>query len=131
MKEIDNIKDLIESFIKTECIIEDVKANQSPHSKGRTNFVNFINNYENFLNLMEEMYERYGFTCDALHNSFADTVGSLLDSSSEAKSKDVIMWYLYERFDEQGNLLPLIDDDENEVFIDSPENLYQFLFVKK
>jgi hypothetical protein len=56
----------------------------------------------------------------------------------------MIMWYVYERMDEEGNLLPLLVTDENEdesddegeddedeegeeVYIETPEQLYDFI----
>lgn len=54
---------------------------------------------------------------------------------------ELIMWYVYDRFDEEGNLNPLLvqEEDENgnlpdeeddmgeEVFIETPEQLYSFI----
>ena len=45
---------------------------------------------------------------------------------------DITLWWLFERFDEEGNLLPInlndhIEETEEEVFIETVEELWNFI----
>jgi len=88
--------------------------------------------------------ESFGIILGNYEDAFFTLIENLIFSIYGEWKTQLIMWYVYERLDEEGNLLPLLvtddtedeskeeedEDDEEEgeeVYIETPEQLYDFI----
>ena len=93
--------------------------------------------------------ESFGINLTDYEDAYFTLIENLIFSIYGEWKTQLIMWYVYERLDEEGNLLPLLvtdetesednnessdeddddedDDDGEEVYIETPEQLYDFI----
>jgi hypothetical protein len=85
--------------------------------------------------------ESFGIELSDYEDAHFSLIESLIFEIYGEWKTQLVMWYVYERMDEEGNLLPLLvsdieegeeEDDEDEedgeeVFIETPEQLYDFI----
>jgi len=53
-------------------------------------------------------------------------VDFLIEKMFTPKVKELIEWYLYERIDEWGEVVPYIDEEGEEIIFNTPDDLYYY-----
>lgn len=121
-EEMKDIKGLFENVLGSSVIIKDnIKATES------TVFEILIKKVENSLNDEESLFLISGITLDKIVDPLWDVIETQFKLIYGEEAADIIMWWLMERKDEEDNLLPIEDEEGNEVFINTPSELWNFI----
>ena len=105
-------------------------------SKGLTNskktFTNLINTFEQLHLRTYSIEEQAGIILERYEEPFFALIEGLFYMNYGDWQAELIMWYVYDRLDEDDNILPLIITDENneteeEVYITTPGELYDLI----
>ena len=121
-----------------------LRETKSKKSTPKTKFVDIVRTFDELDKRSLEI-ESFGIDLTNYEDAHFTLIEHLIfDLYGEFKTQ-LIMWYVYERMDEEGNLLPLLvtnedesqeDDDDHddedgvegeEVYIETPEQLYDFI----
>jgi hypothetical protein len=124
-----NIIEVFEKILNIKPTIEETYS--SPEQKERELFIKTIYVIESINLRAEEMYEKYGIDLSTLENLYFVAFESLLELKYNNEVREIIYWYLYDRFDEDGKMLPIEDLSGKEIFINTPEILYDIISLIK
>lgn len=119
------------------------RESKSPKQTAKSKFVAIVSTFDSIDKRSMEV-ESFGIDLSDFEDAHFSLIESLIFEIYGDWKTQLIMWYVYERMDEEGNLLPLLvsdvdedkeeddeDDDEEldgeEVYIKTPEELYDFI----
>lgn len=79
-----------------------------------------------------QLEEEWGFDVSSYDEPFYLIIENLFYIKYGEWKTDIILWWVYNRFDEEGKLMPVmlndhIDKIEEEIFIETPIDLWEFL----
>jgi len=119
----------ISSFGKNLKIKHNIKSDIS-----NKDFFIYIVNLLDALNQRYNKIEELGINLEYFEEPFLELISDLIYKLYGEIEQELIMWYVYERFDIEGNLLPLIfitdgDDEEieEEIIVNNPLELYNLI----
>jgi hypothetical protein len=77
------------------------------------------------------LYDQYNIDLTTIEAPYWAVLGKLLGLYFDKNFLSWIFWYLNERFDENGDLLPVTDSEGNQVYIENSIQLYNFALTGK
>ena len=75
----------------------------------------------------EKLFELSGIDLTKMQNDLWLVIESLLKLTYGTYAFDMIMWYIFDRFNPDGTIVPFVDDKNNSTTIKSPKELYDFI----
>jgi len=95
-------------------------------------FIDIINVFDECNNRTEELEEKYSMGISNYDEAFYLMVENLLYIHYGEWKTDIILWWVYDRFNPEGEVMPIELNDHNdktkeEVIIKTPEQLWNFL----
>jgi len=75
----------------------------------------------------EKLFELSGIDLTKTQNNLWLVIEALLKLTYGAYAFDMIMWYIFDRFNPDGTIVPFVDDKNNSTTITSPKELYDFI----
>lgn len=97
-----------------------------------------VENFCVFINALEQVDTReyiltadFGLDFNIYNTPYVDAVNSLMNMIYSSDQRKIIDFYLYERFDDNGNIMSLVNSENKQVTLQSPIDLYEFLKVVK
>jgi len=93
-------------------------------------FIETIDMFSEAWNRSNRVYDSYKVNLLEYEEPFYQIIENCLILKYEPWKVEVILWYVFAREDEDGNVLPLqlfIEGKEEEVFLTKPEELWEFL----
>lgn len=121
----EGFKNLFNSSIKVK------KNKQSVESKKKTLFISLITSYEKALEKSDKLQSEFDIDLFSYEEPYFEVIDKLLLLLCNIDLYDIISYYLYERYDLEGNINPIIEVDkignEIEIYLKTPEDLYNYL----
>ena len=105
----------------------DVKISNSTNLSKEGPFLILMERLENTRKKEIFLLEKYGTDITSFTEGLWAAVDSLLESLYGLEKQDVIMWYLFDRFDNKGKIIPLEDIKGREVYIKTSRQLWHYL----
>jgi hypothetical protein len=114
------------------------REDKSKKQGAKSKFINLVTLFDSLDKRSFEI-ESFGIDMSDYEDAHFTLIENLIFEIYGEWKTQLIMWYVYERLDEEGNLLPLFvsevdeeteDEDEEEgeeVYIKTPEQLYDFI----
>lgn len=94
-------------------------------------FVSIVGRFEKSWNQSFEIYERFKINLFEYDEQFLITIEDLLLAKYGDWKTDIILWYIYSRVDEKGQIysLKLINekDEEEKILLETPAQLWDFI----
>ncbi len=95
-------------------------------------FIDLIDIFDNCNNRTEELEGNFMFAISSYDEPFYIMIENLFLLHYGEWKTDIILWWIYDRFDEEGKISPIKfnDHDENsqeDVIVETPEQLWNFL----
>ena len=75
----------------------------------------------------EELFELSGIDLTKMHNNLWLVIEALLKLTYGIYAFDMIMWYILDRFNPDGKIVPFKDEKGKITTISSPKELYDFI----
>lgn len=116
------LKELFEHILGGE-----VKISNSANLSKEGPFLILMERLENTRKKEIFLLEKYGTDITSFTEDLWTAVDSLLESLYGLEKQDVIMWYLFDRFDNKGKIIPLEDNNGKEVYIKTSRQLWHYL----
>lgn len=119
-----DIKTLLEELIGAE-----VKVSESPKSveqRERELFIELVETLEEGWKKDQELYENYGVDLSGFAQYLYHAIETLVILKYGAFKADVFWWYVLERFDADGSLLGLEDENGKVYHFKTHKQFYNF-----
>jgi hypothetical protein len=118
----DGLKDLFKQVLGSDVNIKD---NINPSEKSF--FCLMVNKLDQTHIKDEKLFELSGIDLTKMQNDLWLVIESLLKLTYGTYAFDMIMWYIFDRFNPDGTIVPFVDDKNNSTTIKSPKELYDFI----
>ncbi len=122
---IENIKNSLEKITKSKLSLSRKKITEE--DRKRLLFEKIISTLEIVDNRTALIYRDFGIDLSTIEERFYELVDSLLEFSFDKTVKDLIYFYCFGRIDENGNLIPLKDVNNNDVYLENVQTLWFFI----
>ena len=73
------------------------------------------------------MYADFQLDFTNYDEQFLDTIDALIILHFGKEGAEIIVYYLWERLNEDGSVNPLLDDDKQEIYLNNAEDLWNLL----
>lgn len=124
-----DIKHLLEELVGAE-----VNINESPKSveqKEEKLFIELVETIEIAWKQEHEMYENYGVDFQGFSQYLYHAIETLVMLKYGAFKAEVFWWYVLERFDEEGNILGLEDENGKVYHFKTHKQFWKFFKTLK
>jgi hypothetical protein len=115
----------VESIINTKTLIR--RRKKSSSDKKRETFFTLITSIEELNVRQNIMYADLSLDFSNYDEKFFTVIDTLLYLHFGTQCTDVIGFYLYDRFNSDGSVNPLIVNDTEEVFLNTPYDLWNMM----
>lgn len=115
----------VDSILNAKTIIR--RRRRSASDKKKELFVALINSLEEIRVRQALMYAELGLDFSTYDEKFFTAIDILLHMSFGGKGADVLAFYLYDRVNGDGSINPLIVNGQQEVILNNPYELWNFL----
>lgn len=121
-EEIKHIKKLFDTVLGADTVIKDnIKATES------TIFEMLIQKADYSLDLEDKLAK----IADINLTEVTDPLWFIIETQFKLiygeEATELIMWYLMERLDENGNVIALEDEEDNQIILNNPIDLWRYL----
>lgn len=122
-----DVKDLFTSVLGSSP--ELVEFVDDPEEKNTV--VEIIDILDSLCDRHDVLFDQYNIDLTTIEAPYWAVLGKLLGLYFDKNFLSWIFWYLNERFDENGDLLPVTDSEGNQVYIENSIQLYNFALTGK
>jgi hypothetical protein len=107
-----------------------LKQKQPSSSNTKSFFVDIITLLDGVYQRTVEM-DSFGINMETYDDGFYTLIENLILKIYGEWKTELVMWYVYDRFDDNEQLMPLLlqeeEQEEEEVFIETPEQLWDLI----
>lgn len=112
-----NVKSLIRKKRKTRV------------EKKKELFISIINSIEQISNRQNLMYSELNLDLTNYDEAFLDTIDALIILHFGKEGAELIGFYLWDRVSPDGTIVPLLDSDNKEIYLESAQDLWELLIA--
>jgi len=105
----------------------DVKIKDNFNSTEESVFVNLINKIEQSNILEDKIFWEGGIDLIQITEPLWFVIENLFKLLYGREDTELIMWYLFERTDTEGNVNPVIDENDKEFILETPRDLWSYI----
>ena len=105
----------------------DVKISNSTNLSKEGSFLLLMEKLENTRKKEIDLLKKYGTDITSFTEDLWIAIDNLLESLYGLEKQDIIMWYLFDRFDSKGKIIPLEDNNGKEIYIKTSRQLWHYL----
>jgi len=124
-KQLTEIQSAINSILNIKSLVRKKKKKQA--DKKKELFVAIINSIEQIITRQNLMYIDLQLDFAKYDESFLDTIDALIILHFGKEGAELISWYLWERQNPDNSLNFLMDEFDNEIHINSVQELWDLL----
>lgn len=124
-RELTEIQHAINKILNVKSLIRRKKKSQS--DKRRELFISIINSIEQIVTRQNMMYMDLQLDFAKYDEPFLDTIDALIILHFGKEGAELISWYLWERLNPDGTINPVLDEEGNQIHINTPAELWSVL----
>ena len=122
---LNEIQTAINQLLNVKSLIRRKKKTQT--EKKKELFISVINSIESIINRENLMYAEFNLDLAKYNEPFLDTIDALIILHFGKEGAEIIAYYLWDRLDENGKVLPLVDENDKEVYLETAQDLWNLL----
>ncbi len=122
---VEHLQEQIDQIIGVKSTLKRRKKNREDIQ--RSIFLNVIPLIEHVLNRSMMLEGDFGINNSKYDELFFQIIDSLIYLHFEPKAAEVILFYLYERYNPDGTVNPILDTNGNEVMLETTEDLWNLV----
>lgn len=107
-----------------------LKSKQPSSNNHKEFFVDIVTLFDSLYQRSSEM-DSFGINMETYDDGFYIIIENLIQKTYGEWKAELILWYVYDRFNENEELMPLLlqeeGEEEEEVFVETPEQLWELL----
>lgn len=122
---LNEIQTAINQILNVKSLVRRKKKTQT--DKKKELFVSIINSIEQIINRQELMYAEFNLDLSNYEEAFLDTIDALIVLHFGKEGAEIITYYLWERLSPEGTVMPLLDAEGSEIFLENAQDLWNLL----
>jgi hypothetical protein len=125
MEDFEGKKEIIDLFDKI--LGSKVSIKDNINKTEETLFVHFVNKLDETHIDEEKLYESSGIEIGRYTNPLWDVIENILKLLYGEESADLIQWYILDRFNPDGTIVPIEDENGKQYKFNTPEDLWSYI----
>ena len=125
MKQRKEIKEVLEKILGST--LTTYSENLSEEDKLKDEFLKTINLFEEVWKRQDRLDIELGIDFSTYDDKFFKIIEGFIHFSFDPTAAEVILFYVYSKYDIEGNLIPFIDNEGKEYLIANAEDLWEYL----
>ena len=125
MKQRKEIKEVLEKILGSSLNIH--SENLSEEDKLKEEFLKTIDLFEEVWKRQDKLDIELGIDFGTYDDKFFKIIEGFIYFSFDPVAAGAILFYVYSRYDMEGNLIPFIDDEGEEYLMANAEDLWEYL----
>ena len=122
---LNEIQTVINQLLNVKSLVRRKKKTQE--AKKRELFISIINSIEAIINRQNLMYAELNLDLANYDEAFLDTIDALIILHFGKEGAEVIAYYLWDRVAPDGTIEPLLDEQNNQVYLETANDLWNLL----
>ena len=122
---LNEIQIAINQILNVKSLIRRKKKTQE--AKKKELFISIINSIEAIINRQNLMYAELNLDLANYDEAFLDTIDALIILNFGKEGAEIIAYYLWDRTAPDGTIIPLVDDQGKEVYLETAQDLWNLL----
>lgn len=118
------LKDIFETILGTKINLEPLKETKG---SDKENFMAFIEAFEYTIAAEDDIYEMFNIDITSITTPHYMLIESLLLQLYPNQIAELILWYIYDRKDEEGNINAIEDENGNLYILKNSKDLWNFI----
>ena len=122
---LNEIQTVINQLLNVKSLVRRKKKTQE--AKKRELFISIINSIEAIINRQNLMYAELNLDLANYDEAFLDTIDALIVLHFGKEGAELIAYYLWDRVAPDGTIEPLLDEQNNQVYLETANDLWNLL----
>lgn len=122
---LNEIQTVINQLLNVKSLVRRKKKTQE--AKKRELFISIINSIEAIINRQNLMYAELNLDLANYDEAFLDTIDALIILHFGKEGAEVIAYFLWDRVAPDGSIEPLLDEQNNPVYLETANDLWNLL----
>jgi hypothetical protein len=122
---LNEIQTVINQLLNVKSLVRRKKKTQE--AKKRELFISIINSIEAIINRQNLMYAELNLDLANYDEAFLDTIDALIILHFGKEGAEVIAYFLWDRVSPDGSIEPLLDEQNNPVYLETANDLWNLL----
>jgi hypothetical protein len=124
---LNEIQTAINQILNVKSMIRRKKKTQE--EKKKELFISIINSIEQIINRQNLMYTELDLDLTKYDDTFLDTIDALIVLHFGKEGAEIVGYYLWDRVSPDGSIMPLLDTDDREIYLESAQDLWNLLLA--
>lgn len=124
-EENENLNELFKLILGT-----DVKIKDNINASEEMVFQSFINRLENSIKIEEETFGLSGIDLTRITGELWFVLEGMIKMLYGEEASGIIQWYLWDRFNPDGSIIPLEGTDGKDYKLENPKDLWSYIKYK-
>ena len=124
---LNEIQTVINQLLNVKSLVRGKKKTQE--AKKKELFISIITAIEKIINRQDLMYAEFNLDLSNYDEAFLDTIDALIILHFGKEGAELIAYYLWDRIASDGTVIPLMDIQGKEVFLETAQDLWNLLVV--
>jgi hypothetical protein len=122
---LNEIQTVINQLLNVKSLVRRKKKTQE--AKKKELFISIINSIEAIINRQNLMYAELNLDLANYDEAFLDTIDALIILHFGKEGAEVIAYFLWDRVSPDGSIEPLLDEQNNPVYLETANDLWNLL----
>ena len=120
-----NVQTAIDGLLNVKCVVR--RRKKTEQNKKKEMFVQIINGLEEAIIRTNIAMIDFGLDYSKYDETFLMVIDALIYMNFGKEASELISYYLWDRVNPDGSINPVLDEDDNEIVMTDPHQLWELL----
>jgi hypothetical protein len=120
-----NVQTAIDGLLNVKCVVR--RRKKTEQNKKKEMFVQIINGLEESIIRTNIAMIDFGLDYSKYDETFLMVIDALIYMNFGKEASELISYYLWDRVNPDGTINPVLDEDNNEIIMNDPHELWELL----
>jgi hypothetical protein len=120
-----NVQTAIDGLLNVKCVVR--RRKKTEQNKKKEMFVQIINGLEESIIRTNIAMIDFGLDYSKYDETFLMVIDALIYMNFGKEASELISYYLWDRVNPDGTINPVLDEDDNEIVMTDPHQLWELL----
>jgi len=120
-----NVQTAIDGLLNVKCVVR--RRKKTEQNKKKEMFVQIINGLEETIIRTNIAMIDFGLDYSKYDETFLMIIDALIYMNFGKEAAELISYYLWDRVNPDGTINPVLDEDNNEIIMNDPHELWELL----
>jgi len=120
-----NVQTAIDGLLNVKCVVR--RRKKTEQNKKKEMFVQIINGLEETIIRTNIAMIDFGLDYSKYDETFLMVIDALIYMNFGKEAAELISYYLWDRVNPDGTINPVLDEDNNEIIMNDPHQLWELL----